>query len=225
MQSIAEENNLSETAFFVPGDSGYHIRWFTPVAEVKLCGHATLAAAFVIFNHLNYTSNTIEFDSLSGRLTVTRKGEYIALDFPLQIPQVCDVPADLLKGLGLQPVDCLENEDYIVVLDSEKQLAQLIPDYDCFKRLPHRGVIATAASNQYDFVVRFFAPKYGIAEDPVTGSAYTQLMPYWSKKFNKTTLKARQISYRGGDVYCELAGDRVIISGQAVKYLEGTISI
>ncbi|MGI9569838.1 MAG: PhzF family phenazine biosynthesis protein [Desulfobulbia bacterium] len=225
MQSIAEENGLPETAFYVPCTGGFHIRWFTPNKEVKLCGHATLASAFVLFNILGHESESIKFDSLSGPLFVTRENSFLTLDFPMQQPQKCDLLEDIIKGVGKTPSDCLKNEDYVVVFENQEDVANIIPNHDYLKKLPLRGVIVTAPSGKYDFVARFFAPKYGIPEDPVTGSAYTQLAPYWAKKLGKKRLNAKQISSRGGEVICELKGDRVLISGSAIKYLEGSIEI
>jgi len=225
MQSIAAENNLAETAFFVPHEQGYKIRWFTPNKEVKLCGHATLAAAFVLFHILDYKGEVIEFDSLSGRLAVSKSDQRLTLDFPAQVPQPCDIPDALKKGLGGQPLECLRNEDYLVVFESEAEVAALNPDYSLLQQLDLRGVIVTAPSQQYDFVSRFFAPKYGIPEDPVTGSSFTQLAPYWGDKLQKHALTAKQISPRGGLVWCEVMQDRVLISGHGVKYLEGSIEV
>lgn len=225
MQNIASENNISETAFFISTDRGFHIRWFTPQEEVKLCGHSTLAAAYVIFNILKIASSRIVFDSLSGPLLVTQNSGLITLDFPSQPPAPCETPSELIKALKTEPTHCLASEDIIAVFESEAEVANLTPDYDLLKRLDHRGVIATAPSRNYDFVVRFFAPKVGVLEDPVTGSAYTQLTPYWSEITGKSQLEARQISKRGGDLYCQLQKNRVFISGTAVSYLEGSIHI
>lgn len=225
MQSIAEENNLAETAFFVPSKKGFNIRWFTPNKEVKLCGHATLASAFVIFNILGYEADVVEFESLSGVLSVSRNNELLTLNFPSQVPDKCEIPEDIIKGLGRQPLECLRNEDFVVVFESEKEIASIIPDHNILQRVELRGVIVTSPSQEYDFVARLFAPKYGIPEDPVTGSAFTQLVPYWSDKLGKTQLNAKQISSRGGELFCEYAGDRVLISGKAIKYLEGNIEI
>ncbi|MGB0203648.1 MAG: PhzF family phenazine biosynthesis protein [Neptuniibacter sp.] len=225
MQSIAEENNLAETAFFVPTDSGFHIRWFTPKDEVKLCGHATLASAYVLFNCLGYKAPSVSFDSLSGELTVTRGGEYLTLDFPNQMPVPCEVPQALVDALGIEPKACLANEDYMAVFSSEEEVAAIQPDYRLLEQLDRRGLIVTAPGNASDFVARFFAPKLGVPEDPVTGSAYTHLTPYWSEKLGKAKLSAIQISPRTGKLQCEVKGDRVLISGTAVKYLEGTISV
>ena len=225
MQSIAEENNLAETAFFVQNDSGFNIRWFTPTTEVKLCGHATLASAFVLFNFLGNESDSITFNSLSGPLGVTRSGDLLTLDFPSQKPEKCVAPAKLVDGLGLMPIECYKGEDYVAVFDNENEISQITPNHSHLEQLDLRGVIVTAPSSKYDFVARFFAPKFGIPEDPVTGSAYTQLMPYWAEKIGKSKLSAKQISPRGGKLICELKGNRVLISGSAVMYMEGKVEI
>ncbi len=225
LQAIAEENNLSETAFFVPEGKDFRIRWFTPTNEVNLCGHATLAAGYVLFNLLDHSADVVSFESRSGPLAVSRQGELLTLDFPAQPPLACDLPAALVRGLGATPAKCLAGDDFVAVFDSEEAVSALIPDHDALRQLDLRGVIATAPSERFDFVVRFFAPKYGIPEDPVTGSAYTQLMPYWVEVLGRLELRARQISRRGGNLVCELRGDRVLISGRAVKYLEGQIDV
>jgi len=223
MQAIAMENNLSETAYFVPTANGFHLRWFTPVHEVKLCGHATLASAYVIFNLLGYAQDSIVFDTLSGPLTVTRKGDWLEMDFPAQPPQACATPAAIVEAFGRQPLACLKAEDYLVVFDDERFVRDTQPDLRALAQLDLRGVAITAASRDYDFVTRFFAPRYGIDEDPVTGSAFTQLIPYWAQTLNKQQFQARQVSQRGGVVRCELDGARVRIAGQAVKFLQGQI--
>lgn len=225
MQAIAEENNLSETAFFIPTGSGFHIRWFTPKMEVKLCGHATLASGFVLFTLLRHGSDTITFDSLSGPLSVTKTDQLLTLNFPVQKPEPCEAPQDLVQGLGRQPLACYRNDDYLAVFEREEEIAAITPNPFALAKLDLRGIIATAPSSEFDFVARFFAPKYGIPEDPVTGSAYTQLMPYWADKLGRLKLRARQLSSRGGNVLCELKGDRVFISGSAVNYMEGTIDV
>ena len=227
MQSIAEENNLAETAFYVAEGNEYKIRWFTPKKEVELCGHATLASAFVIFNTPGFDGDVIEFESLSGVLSVTKENNLLTLDFPSQVPEVCQITDNILKGLGIsnQSIECLKNKDYIVVLDSEEAVMSIVPDSGFLEKLDLRGIMVTSVSNKYDFVARFFAPKYGIPEDPVTGSAYTQLTPYWSEKLGKYRLNAKQLSSRGGELVCELVGERVLISGKAIKYLEGEIEI
>ena len=225
MQSIAEENNLSETAFIVPTKNGFHIRWFTPTTEVDLCGHATLAAAFVIFNELNYKHESISFESKSGILTVIKKEALLVMDFPAQPPILCDLPNEIKHAFGVKPIECLKSEDYIVVLKNETDVLNAEPKLELLNNIDLRGVIITAQSDNYDFVSRCFAPKYGINEDPVTGSAHTQLTPYWEKKLNKKMLHAKQLSRRGGELFCESLGERVTIAGSAVKYLQGEIII
>lgn len=225
MQSIALENNLSETAFFVPKGNGFHIRWFTPTSEVDLCGHATLATAFVIFNILGYDQNIIEFDSKSGLLKVIKDDDNLILDFPAQPPTPCDIPQEIINALNITPIECLQSEDLIVVLNDESDVQSVEPDFEELKKLGLRGVIITAQSKKYDFVARCFFPGLGIQEDPVTGSAYTQLAPYWASKLGKDIFKAKQLSDRGGELICELYKDRVLISGKAVKYMEGKINI
>ena len=225
MQSIADENNLSETAFFVPKNKEFHIRWFTPKTEVDLCGHATLAAAYVLFNILGYNKERIEFESKSGTLTVLQKDNWLVMDLPAQPPIPCDVPDEIVKAFDKVPIECLRSEDYIAVFETESDILSIKLDIDYLKKLDLRGVIITAKSRQYDFVSRFFAPKYGIDEDPVTGSAHTQLIPYWAHKLGKTNMQAKQVSSRGGEILCELYNDRVLISGKAVKFLEGKIQL
>lgn len=225
MQSIAEENNLAETVFFVPKGSGFHIRWFTPKDEVKLCGHATLASAYVLFNCLGYEGSEICFDSLSGPLTVIKNGDLFTLDFPNQKPAICEAPEALIQGLGKHHLQCLVNEDYVAVFASEAEVAAIKPDFRALEELDRRGVIVTAPGEKSDFVARFFAPKLGVLEDPVTGSAYTQIAPLWAEQLGKTSLSAIQISPRTGKLQCEVKGDRVLISGKAVQYLEGSILV
>ncbi len=234
MQAIAAENNLAETAFFVEENGIYHIRWFTPVAEVKLCGHATLASAYVLFEFLGYEKSSISFMSLSGELSVSKQGELLSLDFPAQAAKPCELPQALSQGIyqGIDNKDlkqtvlgCYENEDYLVVLASEEDVLAIEPNHESLKQLKHRGVIVTAPSSDYDFVARFFAPKYGIDEDPVTGSAYTQLVPYWAEKMGKSKFTAKQVSKRGGKLWCELKGVRVLISGHAALYMKAEFSV
>jgi PhzF family phenazine biosynthesis protein len=223
MQALAMENNLSETAFFVATQRGYRIRWFTPTREVDLCGHATLASAYVLFERLGYKADRILFESNSGDLTVTREGEWFTLDFPAQPPQACPVPDAIREAFAAEPAGCLKREDYIVVFDDEADVRAASPDLAKLRELDLRGVAATAGSTTHDFVLRFFGPKFGIDEDPVTGSAFTQLVPYWSQVLGKTEFLARQISRRGGLVHCRLAGDRVRIGGRAVQYMVGKV--
>jgi len=223
MQAIAAENNLSETAFFVPTVRGFHIRWFTPVSEVALCGHATLATAWCIFNELGYDKDGIVFQSKSGPLSVRRDNGLITLDFPADPPVISVPPQGLIGAFTKKPAECLKAMDYMLVFKDEAVVAEAEPDLELIRKLDLRGVIITAPSEKDDFVCRFFAPKYGIDEDPVTGSAYSQLAPYWAGKTGRKKFTSRQVSARGGKVFCELIGGRVLISGKAVKYMEGTI--
>ena len=225
MQAIAEENNLAETAFFVREGSGHRIRWFTPAVEVDLCGHATLAAAHILWSELGWQSERIEFESRSGVLSVQRKSGRIELDFPAEACEPCDIPPALLDGLGVEPRACYFNQDYLVVLHSEEAVRTVVPNIHALSKLVARGIIITAAAQDYDFVCRFFGPAVGIEEDAVTGSAFTKLVPYWADKLGKSSFAARQVSPRGGDVWCELDHDRVRIAGTAVTFLSGEINI
>lgn len=226
MQAIAAENNLAETAFFVKEKGGYHLRWFTPVHEVDLCGHATLAAAWVVFEFLERQAKEVRFDSVSGPLGVTRDGELLELDFPSRPPERCEVPAALLEGLGgVRPTEVLASRDFLCVLESEEQVRTLKPDLYRFSQLDRLGVIVTARGRDVDFVSRFFAPNAGVPEDPVTGSAHCTLVPYWAQKLGKVRLRALQVSARGGELFCTDRGPRVSIAGQAVLYLEGHIQV
>jgi len=222
--AVAAENNLSETAFFIPQQDYFDLRWFTPVAEVDLCGHATLASAYVIFNELDYKGEAILFQSHSGPLRVNRDNKRLALDFPTRFPEPCDPPPDLLKGLSGNPQEILQAEDYLVIYSTEDEIRNLNPDMEKLIRFP-RGVIASAPGDDCDFVSRFFVPALGIPEDPVTGSAHCVLTPYWSQRLGKRNLYARQISSRGGELFCADAGERTIIAGEAVKYLAGILTI
>ncbi|MGA8863127.1 MAG: PhzF family phenazine biosynthesis protein [Gallionella sp.] len=227
LQAIAAENNLSETAFFVKSDIGFHLRWFTPVTEVDLCGHATLAAAHVIFTILGHANPAIAFETRSGLLTVMRQGELLVMDFPSVPPTPCAAPEALLSGLGLglHPAEVLAADDYFAVFASEDEIRAINPDFTQLAALDLRGVIVTSRGREADFVSRFFAPKFGIPEDPVTGSAHCTLTPYWSAKLGKRVLNARQVSKRGGDIQCELKGDRVAIAGHAVTFMKAEISV
>ncbi|MGD2117332.1 MAG: PhzF family phenazine biosynthesis protein [Chromatiales bacterium] len=225
LQNIAQENNLSETAYFLPTDTGYRIRWFTPTMEVDLCGHATLASAYVLFERLGYSGNEIHFDSRSGPLTVSRNGDWLELDFPATNLEKCEIPELITQAFGKQPLEVWKADDYIALYEKEADIVSLQPDLRVLAELDCRGVIATARGVNADFVCRFFAPRYGIDEDPVTGSAYCELMPYWADVLGRQKLSALQLSQRGGQLQCELHGDRVRIAGKAVLYLEGTISI
>jgi len=225
LQAIAEENNLSETAFFVPSAGGFRLRWFTPKTEVDLCGHATLAAAHVLFDILGYPEPRIRFETRSGELRVQRQGSLIQMDFPVQPPEVCAAPDLLVKGLGRQPVAVLAAADYLAVFDDEESVLAIAPDHALLSQLDRRGVIVTAPGRNLDFVSRFFAPRLGVPEDPVTGSAHCALTPYWAARLGKNSLVARQLSKRGGDLLCELRDDRVLISGVAVTVMVATLML
>ncbi|MGC1481895.1 MAG: PhzF family phenazine biosynthesis protein [Chthoniobacterales bacterium] len=225
LQSIAEENNLSETAFFIGAGDRYHLRWFTPIQEVDLCGHATLAAAHVLFSGECESADQLSFDSRSGPLRVFRDGDLLTLDFPTDPGIRCESPVDLIEGLRATPVECYRAMDYLAVFDSEAKIAEISPDFQRLKALDRRGVIVTARGEEEDFVSRFFAPKFGIDEDPVTGSAHCTLAPYWARTLGKNALSAKQISKRTGLLKCRLSADRVFISGRVADYLQGQIEI
>ncbi|MCZ6675141.1 MAG: PhzF family phenazine biosynthesis protein [Verrucomicrobia bacterium] len=226
MQAIAVENNLSETAFFVKEGESYHIRWFTPATEVKLCGHATLTSAYVLFNILKVADNPIHFTSLSGSLYVSKEEEEsMTMDFPIAEMTPCSTPQALWECLGAHPVECLKGEDYMAVFEGEQTLLSLQPDFRQMATLPTRGIIVTAPGEECDFVSRFFAPQSGIDEDPVTGSAHCATAPYWAKKLKKITLTSIQRSKREGHVLCHVAEDRVRMTGQAKLFLTGSIHL
>lgn len=229
LQSIAGENGLSETAFFVKRSEGsdYHLRWFTPTTEVILCGHATLATAHVLFEHLGYAGDTITFSTeKSGNLFAARGDGAITLDFPARSYEPTEISTALVRALGRQPAEMYTSEGSLLcVFDSKKDVHDIEPDYAELIEIEAFGVIATAPGASHDFVSRFFAPRAGVNEDPVTGSAHCTLAPYWANKMGKKRLTARQVSKRGGDMLCEVAGDRVKLTGKAVTYLEGTIRI
>lgn len=225
LQAIALENNLSETAFFVDQGDHYQIRWFTPEVEVDLCGHATLAAAYVIFHFSKPGTTSVRFLSKSGQLNVTEREQLVCLDFPVMEASPCPPPDTLLQSLRMKPQEVLAARDYLVVYKDEEDVRSIQPDFALLKQLDRLGVIITSPGHKSDFVSRFFAPKAGIPEDPVTGSAHCTLTPYWSKRLRKNSLVARQVSTRGGELFCDYQGERVIIAGQAVCYLEGWIRI
>ena len=234
LQSIAAENNLAETAFLVPAASAWELRWFTPKSEVDLCGHATLAAAYVLVNHYKQYAPSIDFATRkSGVLSVrTHEDGTLSMSFPsiaLQA-QLADAEQQLVKSaVGVETAAILKGHyseqeyDYVVVLDDEKHVQQFIPDVARFTSLDSRGVIVTASGQGCDFVSRYFAPNVGIDEDPVTGSAHCLLAPHWAQQLGKTTLQAKQLSARGGDLICEVKADRVVLTGRAVLYMEGTL--
>ncbi len=226
MQQIAKENNLSETAFFVKEGSHYHIRWFTPAVEVALCGHATLASSHVLFHHLGYHEDTLIFQSGSGELRVTKKDDRLILDFPADPVETAPAIEILTEGLGVAPTYWYKGKtDYMLIYDSQNQIETMKPDHGKLRHLPFRGIMVTAPGDEVDFVSRFFAYGAGIDEDPVTGSAHTTLIPYWSQRLGKTKMKAIQLSSRKGLLDCEFLGSRVLIGGHCVTYLTGNIDI
>jgi PhzF family phenazine biosynthesis protein len=226
LQAIATENNLSETAFFVAEAGQYRIRWLTPAAEVDLCGHATLATAFVILTLLEPGRREVSFLSRSGPLRVTMEGERLVLDFPSRPPTAADATlAALAAALGRRPQAALASRDHFAVYASAAELRALRPDMAAVAALERPGVIVTAPGDDCDFVSRFFAPALGIPEDPVTGSAHCTLVPYWAARLGRSSLFARQLSARGGELWCQDRGERVSIAGHAALYLEGTISV
>jgi PhzF family phenazine biosynthesis protein len=225
LQSIAAENKHSETAFFVPVRDRFHLRWFTPCTEVDLCGHATLATAHVLWNHLGYAEEGIRFDTRSGPLTVSRQGRRIVLDFPSRPPVPAPVSRGLAAALGARPVEVLINGWYLAVFDTEDVVRSLAPDFAKVAAIDAFALIATAPGKDVDFVSRFFAPRAGIDEDPVTGSAHCSLVPYWAGRLGRNRLRATQVSDRGGQLWCSLVGERVHIAGYAVTYMEGKIRV
>lgn len=226
LQGIATENNLAETAFLVGGKGDYEIRWMTPTAEVDLCGHATLASAWVVFHELDPGRTELVFQSKSGPLGVVARGDRLVLDFPSRPPEPAEGLVEALgEALGALPSTALSSRDLMAVYEREEDVKSLAPNMEKVAAFDCTGVIATAQGNACEFVSRFFAPAFGIPEDPVTGSAHSTLIPYWAERLGKAALRARQISPRGGDLFCEIRGDRVEIGGHAVKYLEGTIEV
>ena len=223
--AIAAENNLSETAFLLKCFRNYKLRWFTPEFEVDLCGHATLASAFVIFNYVDKSYDTVRFETKSGLLTVIQENDRIVMDLPSRIGTPCQIPKELLDGLGIAPKEVLRSRDYLVIYNDEEQIKALKPNMDELVKLDCLGVIVTSKGKRSDFVSRFFAPRAGIPEDPVTGSAHCTLIPYWAEKLRKSELHALQLSKRGGEIFCIDAGGRVRIAGRAVLYLDGIIRL
>ncbi|HCR48877.1 MAG TPA: isomerase [Bacteroidetes bacterium] len=226
MLAIAAENNLAETAFFVQNPDGtYHLRWFTPKLEVPLCGHATLATAHVLFDHLGVTTQELIFHSASGPLTVTQKADRLELNLPAETIGSINPPKALTDGLGIQPIFTGMAKHYLLaVLPDEACIRMLVPDFAALASLEALGIIVTAQGNDVDFVSRFFAPKAGINEDPVTGSAHCVLVPFWAKQLGKSNFVAQQLSKRSGTLWCTLDGDRVLMSGYAKTYLIGTFA-
>jgi len=233
LQAIAAENQLAETAFFIPAGAGadvdYQLRWFTPVVEVDLCGHATLATAHVLYRHLGWTADRVRFSSRSGTLETLRDGDRLALDFPARPGTPSQVSPELIAALGAKPQEVWVARDLMAVLGTEDEVRGLTPDLAGITGLDAFAVIVTAPGAQVDFVSRFFAPRAGIPEDPVTGSSHCTLIPYWAHRLGRRELRALQVSARGGELFCRhvpgSAGDRVSIGGHAVTYLEGTITL
>ncbi len=223
LQKLAAENNQSETAFLVPTKTGYHLRWFTPTIEVDLCGHATLASAHIVFTVLDSKAQTVTLETRSGPLTVRRSGELLVMDFPARPATPAPAPVGLIEGLGATPREILKARDYLCIFDTEEEIRALHPRFDLLAKVDTLGIIASASAQSADFVSRFFAPRAGILEDPVTGSAHCTMVPYWSKKLGKKELIAHQLSPRGGELYCTDRGDRVLLAGYAATYLEGQL--
>jgi PhzF family phenazine biosynthesis protein len=226
MQKIAAENNLAETAFVTKEKGSYGIRWCTPKVEVDLCGHATLASAHVIFNHLGFTDTVLRFSSRSGILEVRKEKDLLVLNFPTDIPQKACLPTHLMDAIGMHPVEILKGKtDFLLVYENQQQVEGLDPDFTILGKAQVRGIIVTAKGDASDFVSRFFAPAVGINEDPVTGSAHTTLIPYWSDRLGRKEMTAIQLSERRGYLKCKDLGDRVEIAGKAVTYFEGEIYV
>jgi PhzF family phenazine biosynthesis protein len=229
LQNIASENNLSETAFLVKQDDYYDLRWFTPTIEVDLCGHATMASAFVLFEEIEKTAERIDFKTMSGMVAVTQESDTLFLDFPARPVSPCPVYHTFERAFGVKPVADYKAVDFLLLMDSEETLRNITPDFLILKQIVSEvgnssfGIIVTAKGNNCDFVSRFFAPHAGIDEDPVTGRAHCSLIPFWSEKLGKKTMNAQQLSKRGGVLFCEDRGERVRIGGKAVRYLKGYI--
>ena len=234
LQSIAAENNLPETAFLVKQDDYYDLRWFTPAIEIDLCGHATIASAFVLFEEVEKKAREISFKTMSGIMKVAQKGKgLLSLDFPARPVAPCSNYPVFENALGTKPVEAYKAVDFLVLVDSEERLREITPDFFMLRQIKTEaglendsfGVIVTAAGSDCDFVSRFFAPNAGIDEDPVTGRAHCSLIPFWSERLGKTEMSAKQLSKRGGVLFCEDCGERVKIGGRAVRYLKGEINI
>ncbi|MBD3226258.1 MAG: PhzF family phenazine biosynthesis isomerase [Caldithrix sp.] len=223
LQSIAAENNLSETAFFVKEKEDYRLRWFTPRVEVELCGHATMASAFVIFRNLESQARKVHFNTLSGRLSVRNTEQGLQMDLPAYTVEPCAISQTLIDGLQAAPKECYRSKHYLAVFENEQDIIDMQPDFAAIKALDVGEVMVSAPGREVDFVSRFFAPAVGIDEDPVTGAAHSTLTPYWAKRLQKHTMQARQLSGRGGRLLCTLRNDRVLLTGQAVLYLKGNI--
>ncbi len=227
MQKIAAENNLAETAFFVKNEKGFYIRWFTPTDEVPLCGHATLASAFVLFELLNYKEEKIIFECKSGILQVTKNADWLTLNFPVNSVQKVNLYHDFEKAFGTNPIETYQSSGgyYLLVFGSDDRVRNMKVNFNEILKWDAKAVVVTSKGKEFDFVSRMFAPKIGVNEDSVTGSAHTRLIPFWSERLNKTEMLAKQVSQRGGVLKCKMLGDRVEMSGQAILYLTGEIYI
>ena len=225
--NIAKENNVSETAFFVKKNNGYHLRWFTPEIEMDLCGHATLATAYCLKYHLDYKKDKVIFDSMSGELEIKYKGEFIQMDFPHRKPVKANLPKNIIDSLSYKPIEVLKSRDYVLVYENEDKIKNIKIDKELFDKtnLDPGGVVITSTGFNSDFVSRYFVPQCSFFEDPVTGSTHCSLVPYWSEKLGKIKMRSIQLSDRGGEMFCEDAKTRVIINGQAKTYLKGKIYI
>ncbi len=226
MQNIASENNLAETAFIVPKASGYHLRWFTPEVEIDLCGHATLASAYVISKYVNPTLQTIRFDTLSGVLEVSKQDDLFRMDFPSRKPKPVPVTSLMERAIGHTILEASVSRDLLLLVDEESTLLSIQPNFQLLREIPDCfAVIVTAKGDKVDFVSRFFAPNAGIPEDPVTGSSHSTLIPFWAERLGKQQMIAKQLSKRGGTIYCKNDDERVIIAGKAVLYSSGEIHL
>ena len=224
---IAKENNVSETAYFIKKEDHFYLRWFTPEIEMDLCGHATLATAYCLRNHLNYKKDSVKFDSMSGELVVKFNVDYMQMDFPHRKPVKSDLPQNILDSLSIKPIEILKSRDYILIYDNEDQIKNIKIDKELFdkKNIDPGGVVITSVGTKSDFVSRYFIPQCSFFEDPVTGSTHCSLVPYWSEKLNKKKLKSIQLSERGGEMICEDVLNRVLINGKAVTYSEGHVHL
>ena len=222
---IAKENNVSETAFFIKKDDNFYLRWFTPEIEMDLCGHATLATAYCLKNHLNYKSDFVKFDSMSGELIVKFNDDYMQMDFPHRKPIISTLPKNIMDSLSIKPIEVLKSRDYVLIYENEEQIKNIKIDKVLFdqKNIDPGGVVITSEGSNSDFVSRYFIPQCSFFEDPVTGSTHCSLVPYWSEKLRKNELKSIQLSERGGEMFCIDKGDRVLINGQAKTYFKGEI--
>ena len=224
---IAKENNVSETAYFIKKEDHFYLRWFTPEIEMDLCGHATLATAYCLRNHLNYKKDSVKFDSMSGELVVKFNADYMQMDFPHRKPVKSDLPQNILDSLSIKPIEILKSRDYVLIYENEDQIKNIKIDKELFdkKNIDPGGVVITSVGTKSDFVSRYFVPQCSFFEDPVTGSTHCSLVPYWSEKLNKKKLKSIQLSERGGEMICEDVLNRVLINGKAVTYSEGHVHL